>query len=153
VPNTLGNGLIDRRKTHQHDPRAVPDKSAAAKLLIKPKMTLWLSDQSRAGLLSPLPDGVQLVAEMSKAAAATLFAGDAASLAKTLQEHRGDLRKPTLLWVAYRKGNVGDLNRDSLWPLLTDYGMRPVTQVAIDDVWSALRFRELKPGEKWPPGA
>jgi hypothetical protein len=27
--------------------------------------------------------------------------------------------------------------------------MRPITQVAVDDVWSALRFRPLKEGE--PP--
>jgi hypothetical protein len=27
--------------------------------------------------------------------------------------------------------------------------MRPVSQVAVDEVWSALRFRLLKPGE--PP--
>jgi hypothetical protein len=27
--------------------------------------------------------------------------------------------------------------------------MRPVSQVAVDEVWSALRFRPLRPGE--PP--
>ena len=30
---------------------------------------------------------------------------------------------------------------------LGELGRRPVTQVAIDQVWSALRFRPLKPGE------
>ncbi len=34
-----------------------------------------------------------------------------------------------------------DLNRDTLAALLTERGVRPVRQVAIDDVWSALRFR------------
>jgi hypothetical protein len=41
------------------------------------------------------------------------------------------------------------VNRDSLWPILAEHGLRPVSQVAIDDVWSALRFRALRPGE--PP--
>ena len=41
-----------------------------------------------------------------------------------------------------------DINRDSAWPILAEYGMRPISQVAIDDVWSALRFRPLKPGEE-----
>jgi hypothetical protein len=28
-----------------------------------------------------------------------------------------------------------------------EYGLRPIGQVAIDEIWSALRFRPLKPGE------
>jgi hypothetical protein len=30
---------------------------------------------------------------------------------------------------------------------LGELGLRPVTQVSIDQVWSALRFRPLKQGE------
>jgi hypothetical protein len=45
------------------------------------------------------------------------------------------------------KGNRTDINRDSLWPILGEHGLRPVTQVSIDQVWSALRFRPLKEGE------
>jgi hypothetical protein len=54
-----------------------------------------------------------------------------------------------VFWVAYPKANRADLNRDTLWPVLGEYGMRPISQVAVDEVWSALRFRPLKPGE--PP--
>jgi hypothetical protein len=48
-----------------------------------------------------------------------------------------------LTWVAYPKaGQLGtDLNRDVLARLVSRHGVRPVRQVAIDDVWSALRFR------------
>jgi len=48
-----------------------------------------------------------------------------------------------LTWVAYPKaGKLGtDLNRDSLAALMTARGVRPVRQVAIDETWSALRFR------------
>jgi hypothetical protein len=48
-----------------------------------------------------------------------------------------------LSWVAYPKaGKLGaDLNRDSLAAFMTARGVRPVRQVAIDDTWSALRFR------------
>jgi hypothetical protein len=50
-----------------------------------------------------------------------------------------------LTWVSYPKsGQLGtDLNRDSLAALLTESGVQPVRQIAIDDVWSALRFRPL----------
>jgi len=51
-----------------------------------------------------------------------------------------------LTWVAYPKaGQLGtDLNRDSLATLLEKEGIRPVTQVAIDETWSALRFRPAR---------
>ena len=37
-----------------------------------------------------------------------------------------------------------DLNRDILWKHLLKKGVQAVRQVAIDDVWSALRFRPRK---------
>jgi hypothetical protein len=48
-----------------------------------------------------------------------------------------------LTWVAYPKaGQLGtDLNRDSLAARLLESGIQPVRQIALDDVWSALRFR------------
>ena len=53
-----------------------------------------------------------------------------------------------LLWISYPKRSSKvetDLSRDVLWELMMETGLRPVTQVSIDDVWSALRFR---PAEK-----
>lgn len=49
-----------------------------------------------------------------------------------------------LAWIAFPKGGSGimtDLNRDKLWAELANSGWRPVRNVAIDAVWSALRFR------------
>jgi hypothetical protein len=48
-----------------------------------------------------------------------------------------------LSWVAYPKaGKLGtDLNRDALAAFMTSRGVRPVRQVALDETWSALRFR------------
>ena len=49
-----------------------------------------------------------------------------------------------VLWVAYPKGSSKvktDVNRDTLWPVVQAHGWRPVRQIAVDDVWSALRFR------------
>jgi len=49
--------------------------------------------------------------------------------------------RPT--WVAYPKaGQLGtDLNRDILASHLVRKGIRPVRNVALEDIWSALRFR------------
>ena len=48
-----------------------------------------------------------------------------------------------LTCVAYPKGGrLGtDLHRDSLAAALVPLGVRPVRQIALDEVWSALRFR------------
>ena len=55
-------------------------------------------------------------------------------------DHAADDR---LTWIAYPKAGQleTDLNRDILWKLLEGKGVRAVRQVALDDTWSALRFR------------
>lgn len=52
-------------------------------------------------------------------------------------------RADRLAWLAYPKGGqLGtDVNRDILWELTKPMGIRPVRQISIDEVWSALRFR------------
>ncbi len=51
-------------------------------------------------------------------------------------------------WFAYPKSSSravkSELNRDILWELLMPLGIRPVRQIAIDQDWSALRFRVEK---------
>lgn len=52
-------------------------------------------------------------------------------------------REDRLAWIAYPKaGQLGtDINRDSLASAVAELGVRPVRQVSLDDVWSALRLR------------
>jgi hypothetical protein len=53
-----------------------------------------------------------------------------------------------LLWFAYPKGTSRryqcEFNRDSGWRVLTEAGFRKVSIVAIDEDWSALRFRRIE---------
>lgn len=86
---------------------------------------------------------------ISDATAVVVLADDAASLREILVAHHAHLADPIVFWVAYPKGNRTDIDRDKLWPILAEHGMRPISQVAVDDTWSALRFRALKDGE--PP--
>jgi hypothetical protein len=125
----------------------VSAKSVADKLLIKPNTMVWSSDTSRTELLEPLPEGVGLVDRPEGAAIAVAFADDSAGLRRILERHKDSLAGSAVFWVACPKANRADVNRDSLWPILADYGFRPISQVAIDDLWSALRFRALKTGE------
>lgn len=122
-------------------------KSIAEKLLVKPNTTFWLSHPDRIHLIEPLPEGVRLVDAMEQATVALVFADSAAAAREILSAHQGRLTQPKILWVAYPKANKTDINRDTLWPILVEYGMRPNSQVALDAVWSAMRFRAMQDGE------
>jgi hypothetical protein len=122
-------------------------KSVAEKLLIKPDTTLWSSHPDRLDLIQPLPEGVRQVGGPEQATVAVVFADDADALRELLTAHYEQLARPDILWVAYPKANRADINRDTLWPILGEHGMRPIGQVAVDEIWSALRFRPLKEGE------
>ncbi len=55
------------------------------------------------------------------------------------------LKPQALLWVSYPKGKsvATDLNRDLLAAAMREAGFQPVAMVAVDDVWSAMRFKVL----------
>ena len=50
-----------------------------------------------------------------------------------------------VVWFAYPKGSSktykSEIHRDSGWKILGDGGFEPVRMVAIDEDWSAVRFR------------
>jgi hypothetical protein len=115
----------------------------AQKLLVKPSATVWSSDAARLDLVGPLPEGARRVERLEESTVAVVFADHADSLRAILASHEDGLAEPTAFWVAYPKANRTDINRDTLWPILAEYGMRPIGQVAIDETWSALRFRPL----------
>lgn len=77
---------------------------------------------------------------------ALLFVRNQADLATYIQATADSLKPGGLLWVTYPKGASKvetDLNRDILYALMTEYGWEAVRQVAMDDVWSAMRFKPL----------
>jgi hypothetical protein len=53
-----------------------------------------------------------------------------------------------VVWFAYPKGSskkyTCEFNRDTGWAALGEAGFEPVRQVAIDEDWSALRFRRVE---------
>jgi predicted transport protein len=54
------------------------------------------------------------------------------------------LKQDGIFWISYPKRSSKidtDLTRDIGWKVVYDARLRPVTQVSIDDDWSAVRFR------------
>lgn len=77
---------------------------------------------------------------------ALVFALSQQQLNNVLKEIFPALHDETKLWVAYPKTAskiVSDLNRDCSWELLTKNEYESVRQVALDHVWSAMRFKKL----------
>lgn len=72
-----------------------------------------------------------------------VFVTHRSDVQRDAQRWREALKDNGILWVSYPKGKSmpTDLNRDSLNRALQDNGLQGVSQVAIDDVWSALRFK------------
>ncbi|MFD8558983.1 hypothetical protein ACFV1N_17020 [Streptosporangium canum] len=116
-------------------------KSVAQKLLIKPDTAVWSSDSSYLELIQPLPENVHQADGPDQAATALIFAQNAGSLRDILSAQEGRLGQQNALWVAYPKANRADINRESLATIMVEHGMRPIGQVSLDDVWSAMRFR------------
>jgi hypothetical protein len=98
--------------------------------------------------LGPLPDGVAL----ADGATGTLdfvqlFVRDSAELTTHAPAALAAIRLDGVLWIAYPKQSAKvktDLTRDRGWEPITAAGLRPVTQIAIDETWSALRWRPIE---------
>ncbi len=80
----------------------------------------------------------------AKSEAVLAFVNNLAEAQKVFPRAISAIKPDGLLWIAYPKGGSKiktDVNRDRLWEAVSKSGWRPVRLVAIDDVWSAMRFR------------
>ena len=79
---------------------------------------------------------------------ALLFAASQADVDRLSALMPQKLETDAIFWIAYPKGSSGkyrcDFNRDSGWHVLRQQGFDSVRQVAIDEDWSALRFRRVE---------
>lgn len=76
---------------------------------------------------------------------ALVFAVNINQLNGILKEVIPALHDEGKMWVAYPKTTSkisSDLNRDCSWEILTTAGYEGVRQVALDHVWSAIRFKK-----------
>ncbi len=76
---------------------------------------------------------------------ALVFAINENQLNGILEDVLPALHDTSKLWIAYPKTSskiVSNLNRDCSWEKVVSAGYQGVSQVAIDSVWSALRFKK-----------
>jgi hypothetical protein len=75
-----------------------------------------------------------------------VFVKDKQDVSMSVDQAISSLGSEGVLWFAYPKKSSGiktNISRDSGWAPLAKNKFLPVTQVAIDDTWSALRFRPI----------
>ena len=98
--------------------------------------------------LGDLPEGVELLDESDGTFDFVhLFVRNQADLQRFGPGALASVKYDGLLWLSYPKKAAKvetDLTRDHGWDLLAEAGLRPVTQVSVDDTWSALRYRPVE---------
>ena len=118
----------------------------AKRLQMKPG-TAWLLINTPPAYpaLLDIPDDVELHTAANRAfTGIQLFAKNSSELASALNEVKPVLKPETIFWIMYPKKNSGiptDLLMTRNWELMDAMGWRPVQSAAVDEVWTALRFK------------
>jgi hypothetical protein len=124
----------------------MPGKSLAQKMFIRDNFTVLLMNAPRGytGTLGTLPEGARILTKTVKPVdVIQVFATSKAEMIDLLRKAKPLLKKKGLLWASYPKaGQLGtDLKREVVWECAQVVGMETVAQIAVDDVWSALRLK------------
>jgi hypothetical protein len=96
-------------------------------------------------------DGIRILRDPDEAQQvefALAFAITQEQLNRSIEAIATRAQGDALVWFAYPKASSKkyqcEFNRDSGWEALGQAGFEPVRQVAIDEDWSALRFRRVE---------
>ncbi len=109
------------------------------------KALILNAPQGYLDLLGDLPEGMKVYQKAEgKFEFVHLFVKDRAEYQDLAPIALEAVEYDGLLWISYPKKSAkikSDLSRDILWDMTKGTGIRPVTQISIDETWSALRFR------------
>jgi hypothetical protein len=119
----------------------------AKKLQIKPN-SRWLLHNAPANFLDsllPLPDDAEIVFNTTGSFnGILLFIINSQELASELKVIIPVLNDDAVFWIIYPKKTskiATDLEMMSSWTEPAVYGLRPVASAAVNETWTALRFR------------
>jgi len=131
------------------------DNPLAKKLKINENQNILLLN-SPAGFeaeLSSLPSNTRLNTDTSNSKegydVVLLFTVNSAELKLFGDVAIKSVKKDGILWIAYPKLSSGiksDLTRDNGWSFLDSYMLTGVSNIAIDEIWSGMRFKYAEDG-------
>ena len=121
----------------------------AKRMQVKPGQTILAVNAPKdyAERLGELPDGARLVTrgDPARADQVHVFVRDSNDLARLGPRAIAGVHGGAVTWIAYPKRTSGvdtDMTRDRGWDAVTGE-IDAVSQVAVDDTWSALRFKAV----------
>jgi hypothetical protein len=123
------------------------DRPVATKLGLKPGFSarLFAPAADWPALLGPMPVDVTVHQDGNGPFDAVIvFVPTTATLTTHSAAAIAALKPGGLMWLAYPKKTgtiLSDMTRERAWEAFTHLDWRPVSQIALDDTWSALRFR------------
>jgi hypothetical protein len=123
------------------------ETSLAKKLLLKPgqRVAIMQAPEGCRAALGPLPERITVAETLDGPFDLGLvFVREKAAVDRLVPLAIAALTPGGVLWLAYPKKSgkaKTDITRDVGWEAVYAMGWRPVTQIALDEVWSALRFR------------
>ncbi|MGO1434581.1 MAG: DUF3052 family protein [Canibacter sp.] len=122
-------------------------RTVAEKLQIKPGSELLFgpSTAEQRSLLDPLPEDVTVINGIDRDTpdVAVMFAKNRKELDAILAVILPTLTTPRAVWIGYPKGNTSDINRDSIWKRVQDFGWTLNGNISLSDVWSSVRMKRV----------
>ncbi|MDN5285496.1 MAG: hypothetical protein JWR38_1770 [Mucilaginibacter sp.] len=120
--------------------------SLAQKLQIKPgkRWLLFNTPDNYLATLGPLPDVEIAFKAEGQFDGVQLFVRDTTELTLSLTIIAPVLKHDAVFWITYPKKNSGidsGLEMMGSWDICKEYNLRPVASAAINEIWTALRFR------------
>jgi hypothetical protein len=120
-------------------------KTPAAKMRMTRDMSVALLHapdgiEALLGIVEP----VTRIEDPAAADFVLVFATAQAEAEERLSALAPSIGPKTVAWLAYPKGSKAaghDMSRDTVWRFAETIGLRLVSNVAIDETWSALRMR------------
>jgi hypothetical protein len=121
-------------------------KYLSLKLGFKPNhvITLVHHPEDYGHLLHPIPEGCSIYDELKEPSdIIQFFAKSTDDLEKHFQEMQDNLKKDGALWISWPKKSSKvptDLDENKIRDIGLRHGLVDVKVIAIDDVWSGLKF-------------
>ena len=120
------------------------DKPVAERLQVKGERRLAVIGAPAA--IDKFVGAKKVRAEPAEADVVLLFTPDRAAFDAKLPPLLKTIQKTAILWVAYPKltsSLAADLSRDVIHKIAPKHGLDTISQIAIDDDWSALRLKRI----------
>ena len=118
---------------------------------------LAIKSQSECLIINPSPHQIQELDFIETTTQTNpnwilIIASNLEELTSALSQNQTLFKAAEIIWIAYPKLSSplkSDINRDSIWKLILQFGLTPNSQIALNEIWSAVRFKNGDAPRDW----